>query len=139
MKFPKQLNKLDFWKYRDRAICMRYFIINAEAYLVRLFIVWLKFFFFGHRHHLKELNTTHITLILKKDNLKKVSDYGLISLFLQIYFKTVGKSFSYGSSKGNISLERAFAPQRDIHDNILIAHEILSTLNRKRNNRLYGN
>lgn len=61
---------------------------------------------------------------------KEVSDYRSISLCSVIYklYKMTCKQTPAFLPKLICPLQNAFVPNRDIHDNTIIAHEILSTL-----------
>lgn len=84
---------------------------------------------------LKELNKTDITYIPKKENPMKVNDFRSISLY-SVSYKFISKLLTNRLRKyipKIISpLHSAFAPDRDVHDNILVTHEIFSNFHRKR-------
>lgn len=91
---------------------------------------------FLHRWYiLRELNETYITHIPKKDNPTKVSDFRPVSL-CNITYQFISKLLTNRLREvlpEIISpLQSAFIQDRDIYDNILITHEILSTFIYKR-------
>lgn len=84
--------------------------------------------FLHHRQLLKELNNTHITLI--HTNHIRVSDFRPISLsnvFYKFILKPLANRLLVVLPKLISLLQIAFIPNRDIYDNILIAHECFST------------
>lgn len=81
--------------------------------------------FLRHGHLLKESNNTHITLILKKDNLENVSNYRSISLCNVSYkFIMLTKCLRVVVPKVISPLQSACVLQRDTHDNVLIASNV---------------
>lgn len=91
--------------------------------------------FLRHRCLLKELNKTHITFILKKENPIKVNDFRYINL-CNVSYKFISKLLANRLweylLKMFSSLHSAFVPGKDIHDIILIAHEVFSHFHRNR-------
>lgn len=91
--------------------------------------------FLHHGHLLRELNNTHIALIPKIENPKRVNDHRPISLY-NVSYKFISKLLANRLwtvlPKIISPFQSAFISQRDIHDNLLIAHEILSTFSKKR-------
>ena len=84
--------------------------------------------FFRTGRMLKEINHTFITLISKNDNPSLTSHYRPISL-CSTFYKTIAKVLV---NRMRPLLDRlispyqsAFIPNRSIHDNILLTHEIL--------------
>lgn len=79
----------------------------------------------------KVLNRTYISLFPKKDKPEKVCNYRPISLCI-ISYKLISKllpNILRAILPKLISpLQSAFVPNKDIYDNILVAHEILSSL-----------
>lgn len=78
----------------------------------------------------KGTNGTNNAIIPKKENPERVSGYRPISLS-NVSYKFIARllttRFRMILSKIISSLQTAFFPKRDIHDNILVVHEILST------------
>lgn len=86
--------------------------------------------FLYHGHLFRELNNTQIVLNPKKDNPKRVNDYRPISL-CNVWYRFIAKLLTNRLQvvfrKLISPLQSAFVSQSDIHDNSLIAPEILST------------
>lgn len=96
--------------------------------------------FFKHCYLLRELKKTHTMLILGKENLKEVNNYRAIILCNVSYkfiLKILANRLGMVILKLISSLRSAFDPNRVIHDNVLVAHEILSMLLRKCKKRGY--
>lgn len=89
--------------------------------------------FLYHSNILKKLNNTHITLIPKKKTLKELMTKDLLFfvLFHIFILKRLANRLHTIISKLISPLQGAFVPNKGIHDNILIAHEILFALKKK--------
>lgn len=77
---------------------------------------------------LKQINKTHLTLIPEKENPNKRFDYKPISLW-NVSCKIISKLLAncFEQYFRIISpVQSVFVPNREIHDNILISHEILT-------------
>lgn len=83
---------------------------------------------------LTEINHTFITLIPKVENPESANNFRPISLCSTIY-KIIAKVLAnrLKVTLGNIihPLEGAFIPERIIHDNILLAHEVFHSFKNK--------
>lgn len=84
-----------------------------------------------HGHLLRELDETYITFIPKNKNPTKINDFRPISL-CSVAYKFISKLLANRLReclpKVISPLWIAFVPNRDIHDNVLIAYETFSTL-----------
>lgn len=84
---------------------------------------------------LKEINQTYITLIPKTRNPVSVNDFRPISL-CNVLYKIIARVLVNrlrGVLGGLISnFQNAFVPGRQISDNILLAHELIECIKRKR-------
>lgn len=81
----------------------------------------------------KEINRTHLTLIPKKKVPEKVFDYRPISfcnVSCKSIFKLLANRLRTVLPKIISPLQSAFATNKDIHDDIFIAHEILTTFSK---------
>lgn len=90
--------------------------------------------FFHSGKILKEINHTFIALIPKVDNPLTANDFKPISLCNTIYkiiAKILPNRLINVIPKLIHSLQGAFIPERDIQDNILIAHEIFHSFRTK--------
>lgn len=91
--------------------------------------------FFHSGQMLRELNITHITLILKLINPDSVNHYRPISL-CNITYETISKVLANRLKlvlpKIVSPLQGAFIKSWEIHDNILVAHEILNSFSKKK-------
>lgn len=90
--------------------------------------------FFDSGKLLKQVNATFIALIPKMDHVDSVSDFRPISLCNVIY-KTITKILANRIKKVISRIvgpeQGAFVPDRDISDNILLAHELVKNYDRK--------
>ncbi|XP_026383682.1 uncharacterized protein LOC113279193 [Papaver somniferum] len=92
-------------------------------------------YFFTHKHMLKAINHTYQVLIPKISNPKTPADYRPISLCNVIY--TIISKILANRLKPLLPdiispTQNAFVAGRHIHDNIIIAHEILFSMKRKK-------
>jgi len=89
--------------------------------------------FFRNGKILKEINHTFITLILRIDNPSQTTHYRPISLCSTIYM-TIAKVLVNRMRPLLDSIvspyQSAFIPERSIHDNILLTHEIMHAFNK---------
>lgn len=96
--------------------------------------------FFHSGHILKELNRTYITLIPKVQNPDSVNQYKPVSL-CNISYKIISNILANRLKvillKTISPLQGAFLPGKDIYDNILVAHEILSSFVKRKNKQGY--
>ncbi|XP_026451999.1 uncharacterized protein LOC113352390 [Papaver somniferum] len=81
-----------------------------------------------------EFNKTYLSLIPKTDNATKPMDFGPIGLRNTIY-KVISKIMA-DRVKPHLNIlispyQAAFVPGRDIHDNIIIAHEMIHSMKLK--------
>ncbi|XP_026417238.1 uncharacterized protein LOC113312716 [Papaver somniferum] len=90
--------------------------------------------FFGTGFMPTTFNKTYLSLIPKTDNATKPVDFRPISLWNTIY-KVISKIMEDRIKphlKHMISpYQAAFVPGRDIHDNIIVAHEMIHTMKHK--------
>ncbi|XP_021715330.1 uncharacterized protein LOC110683265 [Chenopodium quinoa] len=91
--------------------------------------------FFVHGYMLKDWNRTFLTLLPKVDNLEFISQFRPIGLCNVIY-KCVAKCLTSRIRQVLPSLvvnyQNAFVPGRLLSDNALIAHEVLSFMNKSK-------
>lgn len=97
--------------------CKPFFIKNARIFLEKN-ECGMRRAFLQHGHLLRDLNKTNMILI-PKNKLKQVNDYKPISLC------NVSYTFTENISTNKIisPLQSDFSQNRDIYDNILVAHE----------------
>lgn len=84
---------------------------------------------------LKLINHTKISLIPKVENPETVNNFrpfSLCNVTYKIITKLIVNRLQPIIEKCISNNQGAFAPKRSIHDNILIAHEILSTFKRRK-------
>lgn len=91
--------------------------------------------FFENGHLLKAINHTFISLIPKIDQLQSVEQYRLIAL-CNLSYMIITKIMAARPKlclDSTISpAQAAFIPNRKMGDNVIISHEIMHHLNRKR-------
>jgi len=91
--------------------------------------------FLRGKHHLKEQNHTFIALVPKQLEPFSVNHFWPISLF-NIIYKIISKILANcfnGLLHHFISpFQSAFVPSRSIHDNSILAHELLHTIKLKK-------
>jgi hypothetical protein len=93
--------------------------------------------FFQNSHLQREQNHTFITVIPKHLGASSVHHYRPISLcniFYKIISKLIANRLKPLLSKFISPFQTAFVPGRHIHDNSILAHEMLYTLKSKRGN-----
>jgi hypothetical protein len=93
--------------------------------------------FFQNSHLQREQNHTFITVIPKHLGASSVHHYRPISLcniFYKIISKLIANRLKPLLSKFISPFQTAFVPGRHIHDNSILAHEMLHTLKSKRGN-----
>lgn len=92
-------------------------------------------YFFTHKHMLKAINHTYQVLIPKISNPKTPADYRPISL-CNVSYKIISKILANRLKPLLPDIisptQTAFVAGRHIHDNIIIAHEILFSMKRKK-------
>ncbi|XP_071739330.1 uncharacterized protein [Rutidosis leptorrhynchoides] len=88
--------------------------------------------FFDTGKLLKQINTTLVALIPKIDNLHKVSEFRPIAC-CNVLYKCISKILTNRIKSGLDKIvscnQSAFIPGRSIHDNILVAQEVLKGYN----------
>ncbi|KAF7143420.1 hypothetical protein RHSIM_Rhsim05G0112800 [Rhododendron simsii] len=91
--------------------------------------------FFQNGHILKEMNHTNVALIPKVNNPESMSQFRPISL-CRFNYKIVSKVLANKLQPFIHSLiteqQSAFIPGRQIHDNVIVAHEVFHFLKRKK-------
>lgn len=91
--------------------------------------------FFQEGHMLRELNHTNVTLIPKVSNPEDISQFRPISL-CRFNYKIVSKVLANRLQPFIHDLtseqQSAFIPGRQIHDNVVVAHEVFHFLKRKK-------
>lgn len=91
--------------------------------------------FFQNGHILKEMNLTNVALIPKVSNPESMSQFRPISL-CRFNYKIVSKVLANRLQPFINSLiteqQSAFIPGRQIHDNVIVAHEVFHFLKRKK-------
>ncbi|GJV37816.1 RNA-directed DNA polymerase, eukaryota, reverse transcriptase zinc-binding domain protein [Tanacetum coccineum] len=93
----------------------------------------IKDFFFNGKF-LKEINSTIISLVPKVTSPHKVTDFRPIACYNVLYrciSKILTDKIKSGLEKVVNVNQRAFIPRRQIHNNILITHNLLRGYNRK--------
>lgn len=91
--------------------------------------------FFESKHLLKEMNHTFLSLIPKTDNPSSPSEFRPISLCnssYKIISKIIVNRMKPLLRKMISPYQAAYVPNRNIHDNVIIAHELVHTMKIKR-------
>ena len=91
--------------------------------------------FRNHGVALPKFHETHFVLIPKNKNLKRVTDYKPISL-CNVAYKLASKAVANKMKRVLKDIvgenQSAFVAERLITDNVLVAHEVMNHINRKR-------
>lgn len=104
---------------------MLFFTRNVGKLLLRTIVFIKNFLNYGYL--LQKMNRTNIALTPKKETPEKLSDHRPISLYI-VSYKFISKQLANRHRllpKVVSPLQSTFAQNRNIHDNILIAHDIL--------------
>ncbi|XP_026434672.1 uncharacterized protein LOC113332339 [Papaver somniferum] len=97
--------------------------------------------FFESKHLLKEMNHTFLSFIPKIDNPSSPSNFRPISLCntnYKIISKIIANRMKLFLSKMISPYHAAYVPNRNIQDNVIIAHELVHTMKRKTKKDKWG-
>jgi hypothetical protein len=119
---------------------IRCFLKKAWSIIKGDLLQAFNFFFQHHDQHLKLLNTTHVVLILKKPDAKRVQDYRPISLTHTIA-KLISECLANRLAPELNSLvsraQSAFIKRRSIQDNFLYAQNLIRALHKGKKEGLF--